>query len=61
MLERLANHAYFCFLGGYSGFMQITIHSDDQHKKCLLALMEHLHIEGHPSVYATLRPLFNVA
>jgi hypothetical protein len=23
MLERLANHVYFCFLDGYSGFMQI--------------------------------------
>jgi hypothetical protein len=33
MLERLANHAYFCFLDGYSGFMQIPIHPDDQHKK----------------------------
>jgi hypothetical protein len=32
MLERLANHAYFCFLDGYLGFMQITIHPDDQHK-----------------------------
>jgi hypothetical protein len=32
MLERLANHAYFCFLYGYSGFMQIPIHPDDQHK-----------------------------
>jgi hypothetical protein len=32
MLERLANHAYFCFLDGYSWFMQITIHLDDQHK-----------------------------
>jgi hypothetical protein len=32
MLERLANHAYFCFLDGYTGFMQIPIHSDDQHK-----------------------------
>jgi hypothetical protein len=32
MLERLANHAYFCFLAGYSGFMQIPIHPDDQHK-----------------------------
>jgi hypothetical protein len=31
MLERLANHAYFCFLY-YSGFMQIPIHPDDQHK-----------------------------
>jgi hypothetical protein len=61
MLERLANHTYFCFLDGYSGFMQIPIHPDDQHKQCLHALMERSHIEGCPSVYATLRPLFNVA
>jgi hypothetical protein len=32
MLERLANHTYFCFLNGYSGFMQILIHPDDKHK-----------------------------
>jgi hypothetical protein len=32
MLERLANHAYFCFLDGYSRFMQILIHLDDQDK-----------------------------
>jgi hypothetical protein len=32
ILERLANHAYFCFLDGHSGFMQISIHPDDQHK-----------------------------
>jgi hypothetical protein len=32
MLERLANLAYFCFVDGYSGFMQIPIHLDDQHK-----------------------------
>jgi hypothetical protein len=32
MLERLANHAYFFFLDGYSGFMPIPIHPDDQHK-----------------------------
>jgi hypothetical protein len=31
MLERLAKHAYFCFLDGYSGFT-IPIHPDDQHK-----------------------------
>jgi hypothetical protein len=36
MLERLANHAYFCFLDGYSGFMQIPIHLDDQHKKTFI-------------------------
>jgi hypothetical protein len=32
MLERLANHTYFCLLDGYSGFMQIPIHPDNQHK-----------------------------
>jgi hypothetical protein len=32
MLERLENHTYFYFLNGYSGFMQIPIHLDDQHK-----------------------------
>jgi hypothetical protein len=31
MLERLANHAYFCFLDGYSGLMQIPFRPDDQH------------------------------
>jgi hypothetical protein len=61
MLERLANPSYFCFLDGYSGFMQIPIHPNDQTKQRLHALMERLHIEGCPSVYATLRPLFNVA
>jgi hypothetical protein len=32
MLKRLPNHAYFFFLDGYLGFMQIPIHPDDQHK-----------------------------
>jgi hypothetical protein len=32
MLEKLANHSYVCYLDGYSGFMQIPIHPDDQHK-----------------------------
>jgi hypothetical protein len=32
MLERLANNAYFCFLDGYSRFMQIPVHPDDRHK-----------------------------
>jgi hypothetical protein len=61
MLERLASHAYFCVLDGYSGFMKIPIHPDDQHKQRLHAFMECLHIEGCPSVYATLQPLINVA
>jgi hypothetical protein len=32
MLEWLANHSYFCFLDGYSGYHQILIHPDDQSK-----------------------------
>ena len=32
MLDRLANHKYYCFLDGYLGFFQISIHSDDHEK-----------------------------
>ncbi|KAJ9544480.1 hypothetical protein OSB04_024187 [Centaurea solstitialis] len=32
MLERLANHSYFCYLDGYSGFLQIPVHPNDQEK-----------------------------
>jgi hypothetical protein len=32
MLERLANHSFFCYLAGYSSYHQITIHPDDQSK-----------------------------
>jgi hypothetical protein len=32
MLERLANHSFFCYLDGYSGYHQILIHSNDQSK-----------------------------
>jgi hypothetical protein len=32
MLQRLAKHSYFCFLDGYSGFIQVPIHPDDQQK-----------------------------
>jgi hypothetical protein len=59
MLERLANHAYFCFLDGYSGkFLFTRMINTSQH---LLGLIKRLHIEGCPSVYAKLRPLFKVA
>nr|AAR89045.1 putative reverse transcriptase [Oryza sativa Japonica Group]ABF97688.1 retrotransposon protein, putative, unclassified [Oryza sativa Japonica Group] len=34
MLERLANHSFFCFLDGYSGYHQIPIHPDDQTGTC---------------------------
>jgi hypothetical protein len=32
MLERLANNSFFCYLDGYSGYHQISIHPDDQRK-----------------------------
>jgi hypothetical protein len=32
ILERLANHSFFCFLDGCSGYHQILIHPDDQSK-----------------------------
>ena len=33
ILDRLAGSNYFCFLDGYSGYNQISIHPDDQEKK----------------------------
>jgi hypothetical protein len=32
MLERLANHSFFCYLDGYSCYHQILIHPDNQSK-----------------------------
>ncbi|XP_075507541.1 uncharacterized protein LOC142544371 [Primulina tabacum] len=32
MLERLAVHSFYCFLDGYSGYMQIPINLEDQEK-----------------------------
>jgi hypothetical protein len=32
MLERLANHSFFCYLDGYSSYHQILMHPDDQSK-----------------------------
>ena len=32
ILDQLAGQIYFCFLDGYSGYNQITIHLDDQEK-----------------------------
>ncbi|XP_057755984.1 uncharacterized protein LOC130975175 [Arachis stenosperma] len=32
MLERLAGHAYYCFLDGYSGYNQIVVNPRDQEK-----------------------------
>ncbi len=32
MLERLAGHAFYCFLDGYSGYNQIAVDPQDQEK-----------------------------
>ena len=32
MLERLAGHAYYCFLDGYDGYNQIVVDPKDQEK-----------------------------
>jgi hypothetical protein len=61
MLERLANHAYFCFLDGYSGSCKFPFTWMINTRQHSLALMEHLHIEGCPSVYVMLQPLLNDA
>ena len=47
ILERLAGHKYFCYLDGYSGFLQIPIHPKDQDKTPLLAHMAHLPTEEY--------------
>nr|CAH67935.1 H0211F06-OSIGBa0153M17.7 [Oryza sativa] len=43
MLERLANHSFFCFLDGYSSYHQIPIYPDDQiYGKTFDHCLEHL-------------------
>jgi hypothetical protein len=61
MLERLANTLIFTFSMGTRGSCKFPFTRMINTKQCLHALMERLHIEGCPSVYATLRPLCNVA
>jgi hypothetical protein len=61
MLKRLANHSYFAFSMGTRGSCKFPFTRKINTRQRLLALTERLHIEGCPSSYATLRPLFNVA
>jgi hypothetical protein len=56
MLERLANNAYFCFLDGYSGCMQIPIQPVDQHKSTFTCPYGTFAYRRMLFVYATLRP-----
>ncbi|CAA7037136.1 unnamed protein product [Microthlaspi erraticum] len=57
MLERLANHPFYCFLDGYSGFFQIPIHPNDQEKTPSHVPMELLPINVCPLDCVTLRRL----
>ena len=36
MLERLANHSFFCFLDGYSGYHQIPI------QRCMMSIFSNM-------------------
>jgi hypothetical protein len=61
VLKRLANHAYFCFLNGYSGFKQIPIHSDDQYKTTFTFPYETFAYRRMPFGLCNAWPLFNIA
>jgi hypothetical protein len=61
MLERLATTLIFAFSMGTRGSCKLPFTRTINTRQRLLALTERLHIEGYPSVYATVRPLFNVA
>ena len=40
MLERLANHHYYCFVDDYFGFFKIPIHLDDPEKTTVTCTYE---------------------
>jgi hypothetical protein len=61
MLESQQTTLIFAFSMGTQGSCKFLFTQMINTKPRLHALMEHLHIEGCPSVYATLQPLFNVA
>jgi hypothetical protein len=58
MLERLANHSFFCFIDGYSGYHQIPIHPSDQSKTTFTCLMELILIVECLLGYVMLQLLF---
>jgi hypothetical protein len=61
MLERLANHSFFYFLDGYSGYHQIPIHVDDQSKTTFTCPMELMLIVECLMGYVMLQFLFKDA
>ena len=54
MLEHLAGKSHYCFLDGFSGYLQIHIALEDQEKITFTVPLALLPIEGCPLAYATL-------
>jgi hypothetical protein len=61
MLERLAKNSYFCFLDGYSEFMQVPFMRMINKRQPSHVCMELSHIEECHLVYVMHRPLFKDA
>jgi len=61
MLERVAGHAYYYFLDGYSGYNQIPIAPEDQEKTTSTRLFGTFAYVACPLVYIMHLPLFNGA
>jgi hypothetical protein len=60
-IDEMQTTLIFAFLMGTQGSCKFPFTRMINTKQRLHALMERLHIEGCPSVYATLRRLFNIA
>ena len=58
MLERIAGHAYYSFLDGYSGYNQIHIAREDQEKMTFTCLFGTFHIVACLLGYQMHRLLF---
>ncbi|RDX94340.1 hypothetical protein CR513_23289, partial [Mucuna pruriens] len=61
MLEKLAGKSHYCFLDGFSGYMQIHIAPEDQHKTTFTCLFGTFAYTRMPLASAMLRVHFNVA
>ena len=48
MLERLSDHAYYCFLDGYSEYNQIVVALEDQEKTTFTCLYDTFAYKGMP-------------
>jgi len=61
MLERLANHPYYCFLDGYSGFFRFPSTQTIRKRRRSHVLTEHMPTGGCLSGCAMLQRPFNAA